>query len=212
MGWYRKFRDNAKGPQGHKRTKVFAAWHGEFENPLFTDEALPQSFPGTCFFNQDGEFHFVSDTVDPPPRRNASRRTPLTDMLANRSLALVITAALLLQVWLTRFALPAWPCPISSAIHFPCPGCGLSRGAAAWIRGDWVAAFGLHAFAPFLVLAGVAWAIVSVLPGRPHAAVLRILQRSEERFPVAAVFLGLFIFYWIARFVLDRERLFSLST
>jgi len=81
MGWYRKFRDNAKGPQGHKRIKVFAAWHGEFGNPLFTDEALPQSFPGTCFFNQDGEFHFVSDTVDPPPRRNASRRTPLHGIL-----------------------------------------------------------------------------------------------------------------------------------
>ncbi len=139
----------------------------------------------------------------------AKTATPLADMMQNRVLSWVIAGALFLQIVLTRFGLPSWPCPFT-VVAFPCPGCGLSRSAAAWLRGDWLLALSLHAFGPLFVLVAAFWGVSCILPARSHAKLVRVLKSAEAKFPIAGVFLGLLLIYWLARFVLDRERLFSL--
>lgn len=52
------------------------------------------------------------------------------------------------------------PCLIYAATGVSCPGCGMTRAAAAMLRGDWSATWRLHPLAPVITLQGlVVWAL-----------------------------------------------------
>ncbi|MDA2925252.1 DUF2752 domain-containing protein, partial [Acidobacteria bacterium AH-259-L09] len=70
----------------------------------------------------------------------------------------------LLSVWVPpenpQFAI----CFSRRVLHFPCPGCGLTRAFAHLAKGEWLAAFRLHPLAPFLAPEGAflwaAWGLM----------------------------------------------------
>jgi hypothetical protein len=130
-----------------------------------------------------------------------SRRFPplLGPLLEQRLVAWIFLAAGALQVGLTLFHLPGWPCAFRATTGRPCPGCGMSRALAALVRGDWNAAFFLHAFAPLFAAAGLLILAASVLPAERRT---RLAQRvaAFERATGAAVWLAAaFMVYWLVR-------------
>ena len=57
-------------------------------------------------------------------------------------LHLAVLAVCALYLWF--MAASGIGCPIRRLIGFPCPGCGMSRAAAAMLRLDFAKAFALH--------------------------------------------------------------------
>ena len=130
-----------------------------------------------------------------------TRRFPalLGPLLEQRLVTGIFLAAGAVQVGLTFFHLPGWPCPFRATTGKPCPGCGMSRALAALVRGDWGDAIFLHAFAPLFGAAGLLLLLAAVLPADRRA---RLAERvaAVERATGAAVWLaGAFMVYWLVR-------------
>jgi hypothetical protein len=130
-----------------------------------------------------------------------SRRFPalLGPLIEQRVVAAIFLAAGAVQVGLTLFHLPGWPCAFRATTGKPCPGCGMSRALAALVRGDWSAAFFLHAFAPLFVAAGVLLLVAAVLPAERRARLAGRVAAMERATGAAVWLAGAFMVYWLVR-------------
>lgn len=134
----------------------------------------------------------------------------LSPLLQSRAVALALSALAAAQVALVWAGLPAWPCPLMHALGVPCPGCGLSRASAALLRGDFAAAFSLHAFAPVLPLALGIVGCAALLPEGRRLALLAGVERVERRTGVTAVLAAGLVCYWLARLIFTPEAFIRL--
>src|SRR5882672_3450518 len=129
-------------------------------------------------------------------------RPTFSTILRDRRLGSVICGAALLQLLLTLFRFPGWPCPVFHALGIPCPGCGMTRATLFLFHGDWKQSLTMHAFAPVFVVALTVITFCTIGP-RQHAE--RIAARIEilERY-TGLTFLALsgLILYWLARLLL----------
>ena len=126
----------------------------------------------------------------------------LADLIRDRRLARVLVLCGAAQAGFVFLGWPGWPCPVQSALGLPCPGCGLSRATAALLRGNWLAAFALHPFAP-LVLAMLALLAVAALA--PRAVVDQVadtLRVVEARTRLTSILVAAFLAHGLIRFVL----------
>jgi hypothetical protein len=129
------------------------------------------------------------------------RRFPplLGPLLEQRVVAGIFLAAGALQVGLTFFHLPGWPCAFRATTGRPCPGCGMSRALAALARGDWGAALFLHAFAPLFAAAGLLLLVAAVLPAERRACLAHRVAAVESASGAAVWLGGAFMVYWLVR-------------
>ncbi len=125
-------------------------------------------------------------------------------------MALSLSGLAAAQVALVWAGLPAWPCPFMRALGVPCPGCGLSRASAAFLRGDFAAALNLHAFAPVLPLVLIAVGCAGLLPERQRRSLLAGLERVERRTGVTALLAAGLVCYWLARLIFTPEAFIRL--
>ncbi|HEX8337207.1 MAG TPA: DUF2752 domain-containing protein, partial [Pyrinomonadaceae bacterium] len=123
----------------------------------------------------------------------------LASLLRDRRVSLGVTAVAAAQVAAVWAGLGGWPCPLKSALGIPCPGCGLTRASVALLRGDFAAAFGLHAFAPVLLLGLAAFAAAGLLPAARREAFAGAVTRFERRTRAAYVLAAAVLLYWSVR-------------
>lgn len=89
-----------------------------------------------------------------PERTNSifpSRRVPLAATFA-------LLSAIFLAAFAARIALQqhlAWPCPVRSIFHVPCPSCGTTRALSAFSRGDFLAALRFNPLATLAIPGGL---------------------------------------------------------
>jgi hypothetical protein len=106
------------------------------------------------------------------------------------ALAVVMVSGVVLALY---FEL--WHCPIAALFGVPCPGCGLTRAAAALLAFDLVRAFGSSPVSPLVL----PWAAVAATD-----ALIRFVRgappRAPGRRPMAVLLLTLLIGVWVARF------------
>lgn len=123
--------------------------------------------------------------------------TPVwASLLQSRWLGLLLGGIVALQVGLTAVGLPAWPCPVKTALGIPCPGCGLSRAIVLLLRGDWRGALALHAFAPIFLVGGGLALVISLLPEPLRQTSIWWVQTLEQRSGITAIFLAGLVVYW----------------
>lgn len=120
-------------------------------------------------------------------------------LLRDRRFALVLTGVAAAQLLATFTGLGGWPCPLKSFAGVPCPGCGLTRGVVALLRGEWRESLAAHAFAPLLVLALAAVVASALLPGRQREALHRFVERAERRTRASVVLAAALLLYWSVR-------------
>jgi hypothetical protein len=142
-------------------------------------------------------------TAVEPGAGRKSRRLLLTSLLDAPALCGAVVAAGAVHVALTGAGFAGWTCPFFQATGWPCPGCGLGRASVLLLRGEWLPALRLHAFAPFLLLTLLVLGAGFILRGRAREAWRRAVRRVEERTPIVPVLLVLLLVYWALRFVLD---------
>ena len=120
------------------------------------------------------------------PAFSVSRKGPfpliLTNLLADRKIAAILSATAFFIVILKMAGLTGWQCPVDSVIGRPCPGCGLTRALAALMGGNWQVAVQTHLLAPVAALAMALLATVAILPvtqGRKIAAAVAVMERRS---------------------------------
>lgn len=129
--------------------------------------------------------------------------TPLlTPLLAHQPACWLIVGASVLHAGLMLADLPGWPCPIRYGLGIPCPGCGLSRGMVALLKGDWSSSLTYHAFAPLFLLGLLLVFVVTLLPVRPREQFIVQLEGLERATGIAAIGLIGLIIYWLARLLI----------
>ena len=123
----------------------------------------------------------------------------LASLLRDRRVSLGVTAAAVAQVAAVSAGVGGWPCPLKWALGIPCPGCGLTRASVALLKGDFATAFGLHAFAPVLLLGLAAFAVAVLLPAARREAFAGVVARFERRTRAAYVLFAAMLLYWSVR-------------
>ncbi|MDT5269670.1 MAG: hypothetical protein QOH49_1856 [Acidobacteriota bacterium] len=125
--------------------------------------------------------------------------TTLSSLLRDRRVSLAVMGVAAVQVAAVWAGVGGWPCPLKSALGIPCPGCGLTRASVALLRGEFAAAFSLHAFAPLLLLGLAAFAVAGLLPAAPREAFAGMVWRVERHTNAAYVVLAALLLYWSGR-------------
>ncbi|MDY3619345.1 DUF2752 domain-containing protein [Agathobaculum sp.] len=92
----------------------------------------------------------------------------------------------------TSAAVAGWGCPVQRVTGVGCPGCGLSRAAAALVRGDFAGAFRLHPMVYVLPPT-----VLFVLFGKKPL----LGSKARERALLWGV-IALWIVIWVARLLL----------
>jgi hypothetical protein len=104
------------------------------------------------------------------PVRDAARRPGLVARVHPATTGAAVGAGLLAAA----FAYPHLPdvgvlCPLRRITGIPCPGCGMTTGVVATVRGDVVDGLAANPVAPFIVLLAivvVVWRLVGLVAGR----------------------------------------------
>ena len=94
-------------------------------------------------------------------------------------------------------------CAMRLSTGMPCPGCGMTRGLAALLKGRTDDSFRYHAFAPIVtVLAIGAWAALGLgfLTGKNYLPNLNARGMTI----VLITFIASFLAYWIYRMILGE--------
>jgi len=125
--------------------------------------------------------------------------TTLASLLSDRRAALVLTVVAAAQIAAVATGVGGWPCPIKLAFGIPCPGCGLTRATISLLRGDFAKAFGLHAFAPVVLLGLAALAVAAILPTERREAFAELVRRFERCTKADYVVLAAMLLYWSVR-------------
>ncbi|MCX7800046.1 MAG: DUF2752 domain-containing protein [Fimbriimonadales bacterium] len=99
----------------------------------------------------------------------------------------------------TQLGLP--PCALLAIAHRPCPGCGLTTSVAATLRGRWSEALRAHPFGPPLVALATAAACLALWG---WLAGVRVSLATRRMDLAAILFLGAFLLFGAARFLLER--------
>ena len=113
----------------------------------------------------------------------------LSILLENRKLGFAMLGGGLLYFITSIFGFSIMPCPIREVSGLLCPGCGLTSGCKALVRGDWHLAFHYNWFSPVFALF---WFLVGVglfLPD-PHRTTFINLVKVTERRTYWPIFLG----------------------
>ena len=139
--------------------------------------------------------------------RRGPALSPLASLLRSRPTAVLLAGLAALQLGLTAFGLPGWPCPLLQGLGIPCPGCGLTRASLELLRGQWRASLSHHAFAPLLLVAVTMIGGANLLPGSLRLALIDGVERLEQRTGLTALLLVGLVLYWIARLTFARETL-----
>lgn len=134
-----------------------------------------------------------------------SGRLLLTSLLDSPKTSAWIFGAGAVHVALTSAGLGGWPCPFLQATGWPCPGCGLGRACVLLVRGEWLPALRLHAFAPVLIVTLAVLGAGLLLHGRAYEVFHAWVQRIEELTPLVPVLLVALLSYWALRFALDAS-------
>ncbi len=88
-------------------------------------------------------------------------------------------------------------CPFRNCTGGACPGCGLTRAAAALFKGDWATSWYYHPAAALLVVqAGALWAVLvgarlGVITWRPPRSLITVVATLN-----AVLLLGLWVLRW----------------
>lgn len=131
-----------------------------------------------------------------PKDKHANVRL-LSRLLENRKLAWWMIGGSGIYFLLSLAGMKIYVCPIKETTGLLCPGCGLTGGAKALMRGDLATATHSNWFTLFLALFWIAVAVGLIIPDAASKRYIAWVRKSEEItkwpyfFAIAAIFYAL---------------------
>ena len=107
--------------------------------------------------------------------------TLLASILRERPVCVGFLVAGVILVTAQVLGITVYVCPLQAATGLPCPGCGLTRGTTALLRGDVQQALAFHPFSPLAVLCILLLVLSVALPPSPRQKMLNRIESLERR-------------------------------
>lgn len=127
-------------------------------------------------------------------------RLPLASaLLKERAVLLGLLGFAFVYLLLSLFEVQVWRCLWEALTGWRCPGCGLTRGCKAFLRGDLREGLSSNWFTPFVMLGLIVCPVYLALPRDLSEKWRKKLETFEKRFRVAFVLILLLIAQTIAR-------------
>jgi hypothetical protein len=139
------------------------------------------------------------DSQEEGPACGRGRWIVFTPLAKSRVAALSLGVAGAVQVGCTLAGITTFHCPLLHLVGVPCPGCGISRGSAEFLRGHWSGWIDMHLFAPLFLAAIVILLVLGLMPAEHRSTAVNHLARVESRTHLPALLLAIIILYWIVR-------------
>jgi hypothetical protein len=131
-------------------------------------------------------------------------------VIRNPKDARVLAGLGFLHLVLAYVGFSGWRCPIFLATGVPCPGCGLTRGTAALLRGDWKAMVEAHLFAPVFLGAAVITGITALVPETWRKRIIDWIEKIEGQTQIALLIIISLFVYWGLRLGLQADLFITL--
>jgi hypothetical protein len=132
-------------------------------------------------------------------------------LLGQRAFTGTVCIVLVVLALASTAGFSLWHCPIKQSLGVPCPGCGLTRGSLATLKGDFATAIDYHWFSPFMLAFWVFVAVALAVPAPYRDALSGKLEKIERRtglvlFPMAAC-----LIYGLTRMAIACYKVLSSS-
>ena len=114
------------------------------------------------------------------PKGKHARIRLLSILLENRKLGWSMLGGGLAYLILSLRGIYLSICPIRQVSEYKCPGCGLTTGSKALIKGDLSSALEQHLFTPIFILFWIAVAVGLLLPEPTRGKYLEGVHKSES--------------------------------
>lgn len=100
---------------------------------------------------------------------------------------------------LAALGIKAFVCPIRAVFGIQCPGCGVTRGSLALLRGDWGQALAFHAFTPVFLAGAVLLAVGVAVPPGARDRLADLVESVERRTGMTMILLVAAAIYGLTR-------------
>jgi len=139
-----------------------------------------------------------------------SNQAVFASVIRNPRDSRLLAGFVFIHLALGYFGIPLWDCPLLLATGVPCPGCGLTRGTAALLRGDWRSMAESHLFAPVFLGAAVITGITALVPETWRERIIDHIERIEKRTRITLLIMVSLFLYWGLRLCLQRDFFIAL--
>lgn len=140
--------------------------------------------------------------MTPPEPVAATQRWWLTAFLAGRQLRICLLIALVVLLMPSETGLGIELCMLKNQTGAPCPGCGMTRSGANFLRGNFTRSIQFHAFGLILFPVLLGLCALSLLPGAMRQAfALRLLPHQRLIGWLHALFWIAFFLFGLARWI-----------
>lgn len=116
--------------------------------------------------------------------------TIFAPVLRERSISLGLIGLGVVLVGANALGYHLWRCTFHDATGLPCPGCGVTRGMTALLRGRWHDAVHWHPFTPLIAFATLMLAVSALLTKAARTRLANIVETFERctGFTLIAIF------------------------
>lgn len=128
-----------------------------------------------------------------------ARWTFITMLLRERRLLQILGGLGALYLLLSLFEVSIWSCPWREYTGWHCPGCGLTTGCKAILRGHLMEGVSWNWLAPFALLGFLLMGIVLAVPPPLRVRLLAFVESVESRFRLVLIASLLLVIQTIAR-------------
>ena len=130
----------------------------------------------------------------------SARWTLLSALLRERAVVYWLLGFTFVYLLFSFFEISIWRCAWRMVTGLRCPGCGLTTGCKAFLRGDFAEGFAWNWFTPAVMLGLLIFPVVIALPKAVRGRFIDRLELFESRFRIVVLFLLAVVIQTIARF------------
>ncbi len=125
----------------------------------------------------------------------------LSSALRARGLQVALFSFGFIYLFCSFFEIPLWRCTWKALTGWRCPGCGLTEGCKAFLRGDFSGGLSANWLTPLVLLGFLVLPVLFAIPARYRVGLLERFEVFERRSRLSILFLVFLIVHIGARLV-----------
>ena len=131
--------------------------------------------------------------------RQSARWTLVSALLRERAIVVALLVFSVVYLAFSFFGISIWGCAWRMATGWRCPGCGLTTGCKALLRGHLGEGMAANWFAPFVLFGLLLVPVMLALPPGLREKAVRAIEVFEKKTRLALVFILVVIVQTVAR-------------
>ena len=131
--------------------------------------------------------------------RQSARWTLVSALLRERALVVALLIFSVVYLAFSIFGISIWGCFWRLMTGWRCPGCGLTTGCKAFLKGHFAEGMAWNWFTPFVLFGLVLVPVVLALPQALREKVVELIEVSEQKTRLALISIIMLVAQTVAR-------------